>query len=93
MNQFKDLQSSVIGGGKMGLHAVIKKGSWPEPPVFGLLKAMGNVSEEEMNGTFNMGIGYILVVDPGSADSAVATLSENGYDSHVIGSIGGGHQV
>ncbi|MBI3684702.1 MAG: phosphoribosylformylglycinamidine cyclo-ligase [Acidobacteria bacterium] len=45
-----------------GVHAEVAAGSWPELPVFGLLKRIGNVPEEDYRRTFNTGIGMILVV-------------------------------
>lgn len=45
------------------------RGSWPEPPIFGLIQRLGNVSDTEMFRTFNMGIGMIIICSP--ADSAV----------------------
>jgi len=70
-----------------GVSAQVKKGSWPEPPIFGLLRAMGNLPEEEMRFTFNMGIGYIIVAPRGEGDIAVSLLGQKGYDAFVIGSI------
>ncbi|MDP2167728.1 MAG: phosphoribosylformylglycinamidine cyclo-ligase [Thermodesulfovibrionales bacterium] len=70
-----------------GVSADIISGSWPEPPVFGLLREMGDVPEDEMRWTFNMGIGYIIIVPAGSADNAVSVLRENGYESYLIGEV------
>src|SRR3981081_2165219 len=41
--------------------AVIKKASWPRPPVFQWLQREGNVAEEEMHRVFNCGIGMVLI--------------------------------
>ena len=45
-----------------GVSVEIKKGTWPELPVFGVMQSLGNVSEKEMFRTFNMGIGMIAVI-------------------------------
>ncbi len=45
-----------------GVSVEIKRGTWPELPVFGVMQKLGNVSDHEMFRTFNMGIGMILVV-------------------------------
>jgi len=47
-----------------GLAARLEKGAWDVPPIFERIRARGRVSEDEMWGTFNMGLGMILVVDP-----------------------------
>src|SRR5690606_25364443 len=44
-----------------GVSVEINRGSWPEPPVFGVMQRLGNVSEQEMFRTFNMGIGMIII--------------------------------
>jgi len=70
-----------------GVSAQIKRGSWPEPPVFGLLRDMGDIPEEEMLWTFNMGIGYIIVVPRGEGGTAVSLFGQKGYSAFVIGSV------
>jgi phosphoribosylformylglycinamidine cyclo-ligase len=70
-----------------GLGAVVRKSSWPVPPIFKLIEDKGHVSEEEMRRTFNMGIGYIIVVPEESAAETISILKESGYDSFVIGNI------
>ncbi len=75
-----------------GMHAAVREGSWHEPPIFGLIKTMGNVPDEDMKKTFNMGIGYVIISSEDSADTAVSILRENGYEPYIIGKIrkGGG---
>jgi len=70
-----------------GISAEIKMGSWPVPPVFRMIERHGNVPFEEMYKTFNMGIGYIIVVAEKDADAAITTLSSTGSDAYRIGSI------
>lgn len=50
-----------------GLGAEIDTSTWPKPPVFSLLADAG-IALDEMYRTFNMGIGFCLIVDPGSED-------------------------
>jgi phosphoribosylformylglycinamidine cyclo-ligase len=47
-----------------GCGARIHAASWPEPPVFQVLRERGQVPEVEMRRTFNLGIGMILIVSP-----------------------------
>jgi phosphoribosylformylglycinamidine cyclo-ligase len=46
-----------------GVSVEINRGSWPELPIFGAMQRLGNVSDQEMFRTFNMGIGMIIVTD------------------------------
>jgi phosphoribosylformylglycinamidine cyclo-ligase len=51
-----------------GLGAEIDRGSWPEPPIFALVRADAGASDDDMFATFNMGVGMVLVVDRDRAD-------------------------
>ncbi|WP_457643006.1 phosphoribosylformylglycinamidine cyclo-ligase [Persephonella sp.] len=70
-----------------GLKAVINRNSWEVPPVFRWIQQEGNVPEEEMFRTFNMGIGMILIVKEGEEDKALKMLEENGEKGYIIGRI------
>ena len=70
-----------------GLRAVVKKGSWEIPKIFKFIKEKGKVPEEEMFKTFNMGIGYCVVVSRSEAERAKAFLEEKGERVFEIGEI------
>jgi phosphoribosylformylglycinamidine cyclo-ligase len=57
----------------------IKRGSWPELPVFGLMQRLGNVADQEIFRTFNMGIGMVLICSQFDADE-IAHKIGTGYD-------------
>ena len=57
----------------------ITRGSWAEPPIFGQMQRLGNVSDTEMFRTFNMGIGMILICSQFDAE-AIAHEIGSGYD-------------
>ncbi len=85
----------ITGGGLPGnvprmlpdnCDAVIRRGSWPVPPIFGLLEHAG-VAEDEMYRVFNMGLGFVLAVRPKSADAVVRRLQRAGEQACVIGRI------
>jgi phosphoribosylformylglycinamidine cyclo-ligase len=85
----------ITGGGLPGnvprmlprdCDAVIDRGSWPVPPIFGLLEHYG-VGEEEMYRVFNMGIGYVLAVHPKSTTTVAHLLERAGEQAFVIGRI------
>jgi phosphoribosylformylglycinamidine cyclo-ligase len=65
---------------------LLRRGSWPVPPIFGLLEHHG-VEEEEMYRVFNMGIGYCLIVRPRSAGVVVRSLERAGEQAFVIGRV------
>lgn len=75
-----------------GISAVMDEGSWPVPPVFQVIRKMGKVPVADMRMTFNMGIGYIIVIPETEADKAISILRKTGYDSFVIGTIEKGGQ-
>ena len=75
-----------------GIGAVIKEGSWPIHPVFELIRKAGNVPDKDMKKTFNMGIGYIIIVDEKKKGRAIEVLEKNGFSSHLIGFIEKGIQ-
>ncbi len=70
-----------------GVSASVKDGSWPVPPIFNLIKDLGNVPEDDMKRTFNMGIGYVIVVPESESRNAVSILKNTGFDSYIIGNI------
>lgn len=67
--------------------AAIEKRSWEVPPIFQLIQEIGNVSEPEMYHTFNMGIGYVLIVPKEQATAIVARLSELNEPAIIIGEV------
>ena len=70
-----------------GVRAVIKKDSYEVPPIFKMLSVDGDIEEQMMYNTFNMGIGMVLAVDPADVDKTMEALREAGEESYVIGSI------
>ncbi len=76
----------------MGLGAVIEEGSWPVSPVFSVIKRLGNVPDSDMKRTFNMGIGFAMVVDKSDPDKAIALLTKAGYKAYRIGTMKKGLQ-
>lgn len=66
--------------------AVIRRGSWSLPPIFGLIERHG-VSEDEMYRVFNMGIGFVLAVRARSASAVIRELERAGENACVIGHV------
>lgn len=86
----------VTGGGieantmrivRSGLRLRIDWQAWPRPPIFSLIQSKGNVAEEEMRRTFNLGIGLVMVVAKREADAIIHTLKRLGEYPYVIGEV------
>lgn len=75
-----------------GTAVVIQEGSWPMPAIFQLIQKLGNLSEEDMYNTFNMGIGLVLALDKEDADEALACLEALGEKAYMIGQVEEGDQ-
>ncbi len=65
----------------------IERGSWPIPPLFELLRKLGNVSDAEMYRTFNMGVGMVIVCAPADAKEIETHLRERGEECYRIGNV------
>ena len=88
--------SHITGGGfyenvprmlKEGVRAVIKKDSYPVPPIFYLLAKKGQIEEKMMYNTYNMGLGMILAVKPEDVERAMEAIKAAGEAPYVVGSI------
>ena len=85
----------ITGGGIVGnlpralggLGAELSSGSWQEPAVFGLIRSLGNIPEQEMRRVFNLGVGFCAVVAPEDAEGSVETLRAVGCDARRIGAV------
>jgi phosphoribosylformylglycinamidine cyclo-ligase len=73
-----------------GKRAIIARGSWPVPPVFGLIQKIGAVAQAEMDATFNNGLGMILIVGKRQADALIRSLKALGETAFVVGEIRNG---
>jgi phosphoribosylformylglycinamidine cyclo-ligase len=84
------LSSNVARVMPEGLQATIRRGEWTVPPIFHLIAGRGRVEEEEMERTFNQGIGMVAIVAEADADRALAVLSRHSVPAWVIGEVGPG---
>ncbi|WOO38205.1 phosphoribosylformylglycinamidine cyclo-ligase [Anaerocolumna sp. AGMB13020] len=91
--------SHITGGGfyeniprmlRNGVHAYIKKDSYPVPPIFAMLAKDGSIEEKVMYNTYNMGIGMLIAVAAEEADRAVTLLKEAGESPYIVGDIKAG---
>lgn len=93
--------SHITGGGfyeniprmlKDGTRAVIKKDSYEIPAIFRMLAAKGEIAEEMMYNTYNMGIGMVVAVDPADVERTMDAIKAEGETPYVIGSIQAGEK-
>ncbi|MDO5577031.1 MAG: AIR synthase-related protein, partial [Fibrobacter sp.] len=68
-------------------NAVVDAKTWIPDPIFSWLQRNGNVENEEMYHTFNMGIGFVLAVDPNNADTVLKSRELEGFEPVVIGNV------
>jgi len=76
-----------------GLGVVVRRGSWEVPALFHLIQKGGDVPDEEMVRTFNMGIGMVVVVAAGDLHEVEHSLERRGEPSFVIGRVVAGAGV
>ena len=70
-----------------GLAAEIETGSWRIPPIFELLRRLGNIPEDDFHRTFNLGIGMILALPQAQVRRGEAVLEKLGEPYRVIGKV------
>ena len=68
-----------------GIGARINRNSYEVPPVFDLLQKTGNITDQMMYNTYNMGIGMVLCVDPADVDKTMQALKAAGEKAYLIG--------
>ncbi len=67
--------------------AEIDRASWQLPAVFEWLQQSGNIAQQEMDRTFNCGIGMVIVVDDDAADACIDSLNELGETAWQLGRV------
>jgi phosphoribosylformylglycinamidine cyclo-ligase len=71
----------------------IERGSWPELPVFGLMRKIGNVADREMYRTFNMGIGMTIICAENDRDGIISHIENLGEKCFEIGKVVEGNRT
>lgn len=75
-----------------GMHAVVKKDSYPIPPIFKMLAVDGDIEETMMYNTFNMGLGMVLAVDAADVEKTMEAIKAAGDTPYVVGKIEAGEK-
>ena len=68
-----------------GIRAVVKKDSYEVPAIFKLLQKTGNIADEMMYNTYNMGLGMVLAVDSADVDKTMEAIRAAGDTAYVVG--------
>lgn len=93
--------SHITGGGfyeniprmlPEGVRAVVNKDSYEVPAIFKLMAQKGNIEEEMMYNTYNMGIGMVLAIDSSNIDRTIDALKAAGEDAYLIGKVEAGEK-
>ena len=88
--------SHVTGGGLAAnlervmprqLAATIDRSTWTLPPVFGLVRHVGEVATEDLERTLNCGVGMVAITAASDADTAIATLAARGVEAWAAGEV------
>ena len=88
--------SHVTGGGIPGnlvrilpehADAVVDRASWRPQSIFDLIQAKGRIDDNEMEATFNMGVGMFAIVSSDDADRAMAYLTGRGVEAWQVGEV------
>lgn len=91
--------SHITGGGfyeniprmlPEGLHAFVKKNSYEVPPIFNMLAKDGEIAEQIMYNTYNMGLGMMVAVDPTQVDEAIRLIEAAGEKAYIVGEVKSG---
>jgi phosphoribosylformylglycinamidine cyclo-ligase len=92
--------SHVTGGGIPGNlgrvldhhhDAVVQRGTWDEPRLFGEIQRAGDVTDDEMEHVFNLGVGMLVVVGTSDAHGVLDAVRATGHDAWSVGTIVDGH--
>jgi phosphoribosylformylglycinamidine cyclo-ligase len=87
-NHLLHATAHITGGGLVenlpralphGLGAVVRRGSWPEQPVFGVVQRAARATDEELFATFNMGVGMVLVVGPDDVEQVLEATPDRSF--------------
>ncbi len=93
--------SHITGGGfyeniprmlPEGVHAVVKKDSYEVPAIFKLMQKTGDIAEEMMYNTFNMGLGMILAVEEADVEATMEAIKAAGETPYIVGNCEAGEK-
>jgi phosphoribosylformylglycinamidine cyclo-ligase len=86
----------ITGGGLVGniprilpdgLGVALDQGSWRRPAIFNLLAKLGEIEEDEMRRTFNLGLGFLVISERGSEKEVIEKIVESGEIAWPVGAV------
>ncbi|MCB1826777.1 MAG: phosphoribosylformylglycinamidine cyclo-ligase [Coxiellaceae bacterium] len=93
--------ANITGGGLLeniprclpeGTQAVLDKNSWKRPAIFKWLQENGNISNDEMHRSFNVGVGMVVVIPNNDVETALACLKATNENAWIIGKVESSNQ-
>ena len=69
------------------VQAIVERASWPVPPIFEFIQRLGAIEQEEMDRTFNNGLGMVAIVANNDADRIMTLLRRRKCRSYIIGEV------
>jgi len=84
------LTGNLIRSLPEGCEAVVESGTWTEPRIFGEIRRLGDVPDDEMLRVFNLGIGMVLIVAADGAEAVIEAASDRGQDAVLMGAVAAG---
>lgn len=75
-----------------GIKAVIRKDSYKVPAIFDLIQENGNIAEQMMYNTFNMGLGMVIALDKNDVEKAMEAIQAAGDTCYVVGHVEAGEK-
>jgi phosphoribosylformylglycinamidine cyclo-ligase len=69
------------------LAATLERSSWTPPPIFDLVRRVGDVSQPDLEATLNCGVGMVALTAPDAVDTAIARLLDHGITAWVAGEV------
>ncbi|MBB5182436.1 phosphoribosylformylglycinamidine cyclo-ligase [Catenisphaera adipataccumulans] len=88
--------SHITGGGfyenvprmlKDGMGVTIDTKAFPRPKIFDFIQSYGKIETKEMYNVFNMGLGFVMAVDPADVEKTQSLLKAAGQESYVVGAV------
>lgn len=70
-----------------GLGIELDPSSWPRPPIFDLIQSRGSVERAEMRRTFNMGLGFVMILSGDRAEALLDAFAKDGEEAFLVGRV------
>ncbi len=92
VHAFAHVTGGGIGGNlervlPSGLDGVIRRGVWEEPRIFAEVQSAGDITDDEMQRTFNLGLGMLAVLPAAEVESALDSVRSSGHQAWLVGEI------